>query len=73
MACGTIGALYMRPLQRNLENYNAIFRKPWMRIPVFATAFGCFYYGGTQLPGRLFPKFTPSKFHGVDHAYYTSS
>jgi len=63
----------MRPLQKNLENYNALFRKTWMRVPLYAAAFGCFYYGGTQLPARLFPKFTPSKFHGIDHAYYTSS
>jgi hypothetical protein len=63
----------MRPLQRILEQYSAFFRKPWMRIPIYATAFGCFYYGGTQLPGRVFPKYIGSKYDGVDHAYYTSS
>jgi hypothetical protein len=26
-----------------------------------------------QLPGRVFPKFTKSKFEGVSHSYYTSS
>jgi hypothetical protein len=26
-----------------------------------------------QLPGRIFPKFTKSKFEGVTHSYYTSS
>jgi hypothetical protein len=70
---GTIGAWYMRPLQRNLENYNAIFRKSWMKVPLFAVSFGCAAYGGMQLPARLFPKFTRQKFEGVDHAYYTSS
>ncbi len=73
IACGTIGALYVRPFQRNMENYNAFFRKPWMRVPLFAATFGCFYYGGTQLPGRVFPKYIGSKYEGVNHAYYTSS
>jgi hypothetical protein len=44
-----------------------------MRIPVTGFAFGCAFYGGMQLPGRVFPKFTPNKFQGIDHAYYTSS
>lgn len=26
-----------------------------------------------QLPGKVFPKFTPSKFEGISHSYYTSS
>jgi hypothetical protein len=26
-----------------------------------------------QLPGRIFPKFSRSKYEGVNHAYYTSS
>jgi len=63
----------MRPFQRSLEGYNAIFRKTWMRVPLFAVAFGCAAYGGSQLPARVFPKLTPKKFSGVDHAYYTSS
>ncbi len=72
-ACGTVGALYARPLQRNLSKYNAIFRKPWLSYPIYVAAFGCAYYGGTQLPGRLFPKLTYGKYEGVNHAYYTSS
>lgn len=36
-------------------------------------AFTCAFYGGMQLPGKVFPKFTPSKFEGVSHSYYTSS
>jgi len=71
--CGTIGAIYARPLQRNLEGYNAIFRKPWMRLPLQGAAFGCAFYGGLQLPARLFPKLTYSKFEGVNNSYYTSS
>jgi multidrug efflux pump subunit AcrB len=65
--------VYTRPFQRNLENYNAIFRKTWMKVPLYAVTFGCAFYGGMQLPARVFPKFTRSKFEGVDHAYYTSS
>lgn len=42
-------------------------------MPVYAFAFGCAAYGGMQLPARLFPKLTYSKFEGVNHAYYTSS
>jgi hypothetical protein len=56
-----------------LENYNAIFRKPWMRVPVYAFAFYCAFYGGMQAPARIFPKFSPSKFEGVTHSFYTSS
>lgn len=38
-----------------------------------AFAFGCAFYGGMQLPGRIFPRFTPHKYEGVTHSYYTSS
>lgn len=44
-----------------------------MRLPIYTFAFACAYYGGTQLPGKVFPKFTPNKYEGVNHAYYTSS
>ena len=73
LVCGTIGAVYTRPLQRHLEQYNAIFRKPWMRVPLYSVAFGCAFYGGMQLPAQVFPKFTPKKHEGVSHSYYTSS
>lgn len=63
----------MRPFQRNLEQYNALFRKTWMRVPLYATAFGCFFIGGMQLPARVFPKLTPKKFEGINHSYYTGS
>lgn len=65
--------MYARPIQRNLEQYSALFRKPWMRIPIYAFAFSCAFYGGVQLPGRIFPKFTPRLNDGVSHAVYTSS
>lgn len=71
--CGLVGANYARPFNRNLQKYNAIFRKPWLSYPIYIAAFGCAYYGGIQLPGRLFPKLTYNKFEGVNHAYYTSS
>jgi hypothetical protein len=29
-----------------MERYNALFRKPWMRVPLTAAAFGCAFYGG---------------------------
>lgn len=44
-----------------------------MRLPIYTFAFGCAFYGGTQLPGKVFPKFTPHKYEGVSHSYYTSS
>ena len=44
-----------------------------MRIPIYSFAFGCAYYGGIQLPGRIFPKLTPGTNDGVSHAIYTSS
>lgn len=71
--CGLIGVNYARPFQRHLENYNAFFRKPWMRVPLYAAAFGCAFYGGMQMPARVFPKFNRDKFEGVTHSYYTSS
>ena len=67
-----MAAIIARPIQKRIEENNAIFRKPWFKIPVYAFAFGCAFYGGVQLPGRLFPKLTPSLNHGVDHAVYTS-
>jgi hypothetical protein len=71
--CGCIGAFYARHFQRTLEGYNAIFRKPWMRLPIYGISFGCTFYGGLQLPARMFPKFTYSKYEGVNHAYVSSS
>ena len=72
-ACGVAAAMYARPIQRNLEKYSALFRKPWMRLPIYSFAFTCAFYGGIQLPGRIFPKFTPRLNDGVSHAVYTSS
>jgi hypothetical protein len=75
LACGLVGANYARPFHVTLSNYNAFFRKPWMKIPIYAWAFGCAFYGGIQLSTRLFPKLTYSKYYyqGVTHPYYTSS
>lgn len=44
-----------------------------MRLPIYSFAFICAFYGGIQLPGRIFPKFTPYLNEGVNHAVYTSS
>ncbi len=71
--CGVAAAMYARPIQRNLEKYSSLFRKPWMRLPIYSFAFICAFYGGIQLPGRIFPKFTPYLNDGVNHAVYTSS
>ena len=68
-----MGAIYARPFQRSLESYNAIFRKPWMKVPLYAATFGSAFYGGMQLPGKVFPKFTKDKYEGVTHETYTSS
>jgi H+/Cl- antiporter ClcA len=57
---GTVAAIYGRPLQRNAANYNAFFRKPWMKLPIYSFFFVCGYYGGIQLPYRFFPKLSPS-------------
>jgi hypothetical protein len=73
LVCGAVGAWYSRPLQRNLSSHYAIFRKPWLSFSVQAFFFTCAMYGGMQLPAKVFPKFTPSKFEGVSHSYYTSS
>ena len=70
---GGFAALYARPLQRNLMNYSTLFRKPWMKVPLFSAFFFCGFYGGIQLPYKIFPKFSPSTNMGVDHSYYTSS
>lgn len=71
-SCGVIATYLARPLQRNLEQYHAIFRKPWFKIPIYAAAFGCAYYGGIQLPTRFFTKLSSNN-PGIDHAVYTSS
>jgi hypothetical protein len=44
-----------------------------MKLPVYSVAFVCAFYGGMQLPSRIFYKFTPSKNTGVNHSVYTSS
>lgn len=72
-ACGLAATYWARPFQRHAENYNAIFRKPWMRLPIYSFAFICAFYGGIQLPSRIFYKFTPSKNEGISHAVYSSS
>ena len=43
---GTIAAIYARPLTRNAANYNAFFRKPWMRLPIYTFFFACGFVGG---------------------------
>ena len=42
-----------------------------MRVPIRAVAFGLGYYGGIQLPSRLFYKFS-SNSQGVSHSTYAS-
>jgi hypothetical protein len=71
--CGLTAAYLARPFQRNMEAYNALYRKPWFKLPIYGFAFGCAYYGGIQLPARVFPKLNPRANTGVDHAVYTSS
>lgn len=44
-----------------------------MKLPIYAFAFTCAFYGGIQLPSRIFYKFSPSKNEGVSHAVYSSS
>lgn len=44
-----------------------------MKVPISAFAFVCAFYGGIQLPGRIFYKFTPSKNEGITHSVYSSS
>lgn len=45
-ACGVAATYWARPFQRHAENYNAIFRKPWMRLPIYSFVFICAFYGG---------------------------
>jgi hypothetical protein len=44
-----------------------------MRFPIYSAAFICAYYGGIQLPGRIFYKLSPQKNEGITHAVYSSS
>lgn len=44
-----------------------------MSLPIYSFAFVCAFYGGIQLPSRIFYKFTPSKNPGITHAVYSSS
>lgn len=50
-----------------------MFKKPWMKLPIYSVAFLCGYYGGIQLPSRIFYKFPLSKNTGVNHSTYTSN
>ena len=44
-----------------------------MKVPIYSFAFICAFYGGIQLPSRIFYKFTPKKNEGITHAVYSSS
>jgi hypothetical protein len=70
-ACGAFAAYKMGPIQEVLEHGQGIFRKAWMRHPLRITAFAAGYYCGTQLPARLFRKFSPGQ-TGVSNDVYTS-
>ena len=70
---GTFVAVYARPLQRNVQNYSALFRKPWMKVPIYSFFFVCGFYGGIQLPYKFFPKLSPNTNTGISHSVYTSS
>jgi hypothetical protein len=58
---GGLGMLYARPTQKHLEKYNAIFRKPWMKLPIYGITFAFWGYCGLQLPARLFPRLFSNK------------
>ncbi|CDW85583.1 UNKNOWN [Stylonychia lemnae] len=73
IACGTAAVLWARPIQRHAEKYSAIFKKPWMKAPIYSVAFLCAFYGGIQLPSRIFYKLTPSKNTGISHSAYTGN
>jgi hypothetical protein len=63
--------VYARPLQRRLEGYNAIFRKPWMKFPLYGAVFAFCGYCGLQMPSRIFRKYDKGDV-GVTHQVYTS-
>jgi hypothetical protein len=73
LGCGAVAAYWARPIQRHAERYSALFRKPWMKLPILGTAFACGVLGGSQMPSRIFHKLTPSKNQGVDFAHYSGS
>lgn len=73
LGCGTLAALWARPIQRHAERYAAIFRKPWMKLPILGTAFACGVLGGSQVPSRILHKLSPSHNTGVDYAHYTGT
>jgi len=58
LACGLLAVYKVRPMQRQLQQHTVIFRKPWMRVPILASAFGAAYFVGTALPARVFQKFS---------------
>ena len=68
-ACGAFAAWKMGPIQKELEHSHVLFRKAWMRVPLQVTAFCTAYWLGTQLPTRLFKKFTTN--NGVNNDTYT--
>lgn len=68
---GGLGLLYGKPIIKHLQRYNAIFRKPWMKPPVYGAVFLFFGYVGLQLPARIFPKWSSSN-PGVTHATFSS-
>jgi hypothetical protein len=67
-ACfGGVALIYAKPIQRHLQRYNAIFRKPWMKLPVYGSVFMFFGYFGVQFPAKILPKLASNP-TGVSHS-----
>lgn len=55
---GLVAAYKARPINEDLALRWRLFRKPWMRLPVPVAAFGMAYYVGSQIPAKLFHKWS---------------
>ena len=44
-----------------------------MRVPLYSIFFFCGFYGGIQVPYKIFSKYPKHLSPGVDHSYVTSS
>lgn len=55
---GSFAAYKVRPLVQQLEQYNRIWRKPWLRWPILLGTFCFGFHVATFLPSKVFKKFT---------------
>ena len=67
-ACGVVAVYKTGPVRHEISSTYALFRKPWMRVPIPLAVFAFAYKVGTALPHRLGSKYLTKQ--GITHESY---